>query len=146
MAEPLTDDARRWLAEHRNAVLITLRSDGSPQSSNVTARFDGSAFQVSVTADRAKTRNLARDARAVLHVLGSDFWSYASVSCTAELGPVSTEPGDAAGRDLLALHDAVDTRPHPDPEEFFAAMVADRRLVLTLHPLSVTGSGWTTQR
>ncbi len=138
----LTDEVRSWLTGRSRIVLITLRSDGSPQSSNVLASFDGTSFRVSVTAGRAKTHNLARDPRAVVHVLGDDFWSYASVSCDARLGPVTTTSGDDAGRELLALHDALSSAPHPDPDEFLAAMVEQHRLVLTLVPRSVAGSGW----
>src|SRR3954451_1700293 len=94
----LTDAARDWLTGRTRAVLITTRADGSPQSSNVLTAFDGTSFRVSVTADRAKTRNLARDPRAVVHVVGDDFWSYASVACTATLGEITTTPGDEAGR------------------------------------------------
>ena len=88
----LNDAARSWLTGRTRAVLITTRADGSPQSSNVLTAFDGTAFRVLVTADRAKTRNLARDPRAVVHVVGDDFWSYASVSCSATLGAVTTVP------------------------------------------------------
>ena len=51
----LTDAARDWLTGRTRAVLVTIRADGSPQSSNVLAAFDGTSFRVSVTADRAKT-------------------------------------------------------------------------------------------
>lgn len=138
----LSDAARDWLTGRTRAVLITTRADGSPQSSNVLAAFDGTTFRVSVTADRAKTRNLARDPRAVVHVLGDDFWAYASVSCQATLGAVTVTPGDDAGRALLATYEAITGERHGDPEEFFAAMIGERRLVLTLTPHSVVGSGW----
>ncbi len=138
----LTDTARAWLTDRTRAVLITVRADGSPQSSNVLTAFDGTSFRVSVTADRAKTRNLARDPRAVVHVVGDDFWSYASVSCDATLGAVTTTPGDDAGRALLETYEAITGKRHADPEEFFAAMVDEHRLVLTLTPTSVVGSGW----
>jgi uncharacterized protein len=138
----LTDAAREWLAAHQRAVLITTRADGSPQSSNVLATFDGTAFRVSVTADRAKTRNLARDPRAVMHVLGEDFWAFASVSCTAGLSPVTREPGDEAGQALLATYEAIAGKPHPDPAEFFGVQVDERRLVLTLTATGVVGAGW----
>ena len=96
-----------------------------------------------VTADRAKTRNLARDPRAVVHVLGGDFWSYASVACSARLGAVSTEPGDQAAQDLLALFADISGKPHPNPQEFFDVQVAEQRLLLSLTPESISGSGWT---
>ncbi|MEO7373042.1 MAG: PPOX class F420-dependent oxidoreductase [Terrimesophilobacter sp.] len=138
----ITDEALAWLATHHNAVLVTLRSDGSTQSSNVLTAFDGTVFRVSVTATRAKTRNLTRDPRATMHVLGTDFWGYASVSCTAHVGAVSSTPGDQPGQDLLALYNSISDAPHPAPTDFLQAMVDQRRLVLTLHPESVSGSGW----
>ena len=138
----LTDAARAWLTGRRQVIVVTTRADGYPQSSNVVADFDGVAFRVSVTAGRAKTRNLERDPRCLAHVLGDDFWGFASLACDATLGPVTTQAGDEAGRHLLALHDALSDAPHSDPDEFFAAMVDERRLVLTLTPRSIAGSGW----
>jgi PPOX class probable F420-dependent enzyme len=142
MMGSLTAGAREWLTQHDSAVLITVRADGSPQSSNVLTAFDGDAFRVSVTAGRAKTRNLARDPRATVHVLGTDFWSYASVKCSAHLGAVSTEEGDHAAVDLLKLYEDITKKPHPNPQEFFGVQVAEQRLLLTLNPESVSGMGW----
>ena len=53
-------------------VLVTLRRDGRPQTSNVVYAVRGSQVLVSVTEDRAKTRNLRRAPRADLHVSTSD--------------------------------------------------------------------------
>jgi PPOX class probable F420-dependent enzyme len=130
-----------WLAERHQAVLVTLRADGSPQSSNLSYALVDSLAKVSLTEDRAKTRNLRRDPRAVLHVLGDSFWQYQSVRATAELSPVTTTPGDAVGRELLEVYEAIAGQPHPDPQEFFQAMVDERRLVLTLTPISSVGFG-----
>jgi PPOX class probable F420-dependent enzyme len=88
---------RRWVRDRHQAVLITVRSDGSPQSSDVVVAFDGARFRVSVTADRAKTRNVRRDRRAVLHILGPVFGSYASVRAVASVGAQSFTPGDPVG-------------------------------------------------
>ena len=120
------------LTDRHQAVLVTLRRDGSPQSSNVVFAFADGVARVSVTADRAKTRNLQRDPRAVLHVLGDDFWSYGAFPATASFSDVTTEPGDEVGRELLEVYEAITGAPHPDPDEFFAAMVEERRLVLRL--------------
>ena len=126
----LTAASRDWLAQHHQAVLITLRADGSAQSSNV------------LTAGRAKTRNLSRDPRAVVHVLGGNFWGYASVTCSARLGTVSTAAGDQAGQDLLRLFNDISEQPHPNPPEFFDVQVAEQRLLLSLSAESISGSGW----
>jgi PPOX class probable F420-dependent enzyme len=135
-AQFLTDSEIEWLKKHHTAVLVTIRRDGSPQTSNVAIGFNGTEAHVSVTAERAKTRNLQRDPRGVLHVLGDNFGQYASLAVDAVVGPVSVEPGDQAGIDLLALYESVSAKPHPDPDEFFAAMVTDHRLLLRLIPRS----------
>jgi len=142
VTDVLSEPTRAWLHAQHHAVLITLRSSGSAQSSNVVFGYDGALARVSVTADRAKTRNLARDPRAVLHVLGEDFSSYASVSVEATLGAVAREPGDAACRVLLALYEQVAGTPHHDPVDFDRAMVAEQRLVLSLVPHAVVGWGY----
>ena len=142
MTEPVLSDAvKQWLVGRRQIVLVTIRADGSPQTSNVSTGFDGTAFQVSITETRAKTRNLRRDPRAVVHVLGDDFWTYASIAARAELSPLTSAPGDATGQALLELYNRVSPKPHPDPDDFFRAMVADQRLVLTLTPTSITAMG-----
>jgi PPOX class probable F420-dependent enzyme len=140
----LTSASRQWLTQHHQAVLITLRADGSAQSSNVLTAFDGDVFRVSVTAGRAKTRNLARDPRAIVHVLGGNFWEYASVVCSAHLGAVSRRAGDEAGEDLLRLFNDISKAPHPEPEEFFDVQVKEQRLLLSLSAQSISGAGWGT--
>ncbi len=120
------------VAKQDRGVLVTLMRNGRPQMSNVAYHLDGGVLRISVTADRAKTKNLARDPRASLHVTTADFWRWAVAEGTAELSPLTTEPGDGVGQELLALHDAVQHEPHPDPDEFFAAMVTDRRQVVRL--------------
>lgn len=122
------EEADRFVAERHKGVLVTLKADGRPQLSNIVYAVLDGRVRVSVTADRAKTRNLRRDPRVSLHVTSDDFWRYLVVEGEAELSPVASEPGDDVCRRLLALHDAVAPQPHPDPDEFHAAMVAERRL------------------
>lgn len=131
----------QWLADRHQAVLVTLRADGSPQTSNIAFALLDGVLKVSVTDDRAKTRNLRRDPRGVLHVLGDSFWVYSSVSVTADPTEITTEAGDAVGRELLAVYEAITGKAHPDPAEFFAAMVAEKRLVLRLTPVSAVSQG-----
>jgi PPOX class probable F420-dependent enzyme len=136
-------EADRFLAERHKGVLVTLKSDGRPQLSNIVYALLAGRVRVSLTADRAKTRNLARDPRVSLHVTSDDFWRYLVVEGEAELSPIASEPGDAVCRRLLALHDAVASEPHPDPAEFHQAMVAEGRLELSFavqHRYPVSGS------
>jgi PPOX class probable F420-dependent enzyme len=137
----LSDGMLEWLSDRHHGVLVTVRSDRSPQSSNIAFDVQGGQALVSVTADRAKTRNLQRDPRGLLHVIGDNVWTYASIRVAAQVGPLSEEPGDAVGQELLQLFERVAGKPHPDPQEFFEAMVTDKRLVLRLELLSVVGQG-----
>jgi PPOX class probable F420-dependent enzyme len=130
-----------WLTDRHQGVLVTLKADGSPQTSNVLFVFRDGVARVSVTDDRAKTHNLRRDPRAVLHVVGDSFWTYASVQVTADLTEVSTEAGDALGRELLELYETISGEPHPDPEEFLQAQVSERRLLLRLVPIGAVSMG-----
>jgi PPOX class probable F420-dependent enzyme len=130
----MTDDAlTALLASRHQGVLATLKGDGRPQLSNVVYAYDAPAglIRVSVTDDRAKTRNLRRDPRASLHVTTEKFWPYAVAEGTAELSPVAAGPGDRTVEELVDLYRAIQGE-HPDWDDYHQVMVAERRLVLRL--------------
>jgi PPOX class probable F420-dependent enzyme len=124
-----------FVAENRWGVLATIKSDGRPQVSNVGYSYDPDAelIRISVTADRAKTRNLERDPRVTLHVASQDFWTWVAVEGTAELTPVAADPNDAAVEELVTYYRGISGE-HPDWDEYRAAMVADRRRVVRFRP------------
>jgi PPOX class probable F420-dependent enzyme len=123
------------VAEHRWGVLATVKRDGRPQLSNVGYAYDGAegVVRVSVTADRAKTRNLERDPRVTLHVASRDFWSWVAVEGTAELTPVAADPHDATVEELITYYRGVSGE-HDDWDDYRAAMVRERRLVVRFRP------------
>ena len=131
--------ANPFLHEHSHGVLMTIKRDGRPQASNISYAYDHGIARISVTDSRAKTKNLRRDSRASLYVTSKDFWRFVVAEGTAELGRVTTTPGDAAGQELLEVYNAISPVAHPDPDEFFAAMVADQRLVIRLNVQRVYG-------
>jgi PPOX class probable F420-dependent enzyme len=121
------------LSRRKQGVLVTLRRDGRPQLSNVSYAWYPAeqVIRISATDDRAKTRNLRRDPRASFHVTSDDFWSYAVVDGQAELSAVAEDPHDAAVEELIGVYRAVGGE-HPDWDDYRAAMVADRRLVIRI--------------
>ncbi|GAA2070393.1 PPOX class F420-dependent oxidoreductase [Streptomyces albiaxialis] len=121
------------LPRRRLGVLVTLKRDGRPQLSNVNYHYDAATrtVRVSVTASRAKTRNLLRDPRASFHVMSEDGWAWTVVEGDAELSAVAAEPYDAAVEELVALYRAIQGE-HPDWDEYRAAMIADQRQVVRL--------------
>jgi PPOX class probable F420-dependent enzyme len=129
-----------FLAENKWGVLATIKSDGRPQLSNVGYSYDPDAqlIRVSVTAARAKTRNLERDPRVTLHVASKDFWTWVAVDGTAELTPVAADPQDATVEELVTYYRGINGE-HHDWDEYRAAMVADRRRVVRFRPEHVYG-------
>ncbi|MEU6524234.1 PPOX class F420-dependent oxidoreductase [Streptomyces sp. NPDC046924] len=121
------------IGDHNGGVLVTLKRDGRPQLSNVNHAYypDERLIRVSLTDDRAKTRNLRRDPRASYHVTTPDRWAYTVAEGTAELSPVAADPHDETVQELIRLYRDVNGE-HPDWDDYRAAMVRDRRLVLRL--------------
>lgn len=131
-------EAVRFLEDQHRGVLVTIRSNGLPQVSNIMySVIDGDVW-VSVTADRAKTSNARRDPRAVLHVTTPDFSSYVGVECDVSLSPTAAMTGDSVLADLRRLYRSM-AGEHPDWEDYDRAMINDQRLVMVLHPLRAYG-------
>lgn len=130
---PLSDEAlSRLLGTQQFGTLATVKSSGHPHLTTMAYSWDAEARVVrfSTTADRAKPRHLRRDPRAALHVQGGDVWSFAVAEGEAEVSEVTQVPGDAVGRELLAL---VPEAAKPEDEAaFLEQLVAERRVVVRL--------------
>ena len=131
-------EAVDWAAERRLGVLITIRSDGRPQSSDIVYYVDTGVFHISMTAGRAKAVNLRRDPRAVLHISDEKAWSYVSLDGTVELSPPTTTPGDATSDALVDYYERMAGQ-HPDWNEYRQAMIDEGRLVARFTPTSAAG-------
>ena len=106
----------RWTT--RQSVLTTIRGDGRPQLSNVFHHvFDDGIIRISITAGRAKYRNLLREPWAALHVTSDDFFAYVVLEGTVELAPVPTRPDDPTV-DELVLHYRAVVGEHEDWDAF----------------------------
>lgn len=141
----MTDDSTQnalfeLLSAGHGGILVTLKQDGRPQLSNVSHAYypDERTIRISVTDDRAKTRNLRRDPRASYHVTSADRWAYTVAEGTAELSPVAQDPNDDTVGELVRLYRDV-LGEHPDWDDYRAAMVRDRRLVVRLRVDRVYG-------
>ncbi|MDX6296509.1 MAG: hypothetical protein QOI51_366 [Nocardioidaceae bacterium] len=132
----MSDDRIFSFAASRNlGVLATLKRDGRPQLSAVSYAFDPETrtARVSVTDDRAKTRNVRRDPRVSFFVSSDDGWSYVVLEGDAELSPVARDEHDDAVEALIDLYRTVRGADHPDWDDYRRAMVQEKRLVLTIH-------------
>jgi PPOX class probable F420-dependent enzyme len=126
-------DALAFAADHRHGVIVTIKADGRPQLSNIAYALVDGVFLVSVTDDRAKTKNLRRDPRTSLHVTRDDFYAYVVLEGDTQLSPVAAAPDDDTVDQLVQYYRAV-AGEHPDWDEYRRAMVTDRRLVARFSP------------
>ncbi|MGW5657127.1 pyridoxamine 5'-phosphate oxidase family protein [Streptomyces humi] len=120
------------LGRQRFGTLATVKRSGHPHLTTMVYSWDPEARTVrfSTTADRVKVQHLRRDPRAALHVSGGDVWSFAVAEGEAVVSESTTVPGDAVGRELLAMIPAAG-RPE-DEAAFLEELVAERRVVIRL--------------
>jgi PPOX class probable F420-dependent enzyme len=127
-------EALTFVTARNQGVVVTIRDNGRPQLSNIFyVPGDDGVLRVSITDTRAKTANIRRDPRVSLYVLGDNFYQYVVLECAAQLTPVAADPHDDTVDQLVAYYRA-GSGEHPDWEEYRAAMVADKRLILSLRP------------
>ena len=107
-----------FLRPRHQAILMTTRRDGRPQSSPNTCGVDGEGrIVISTYPERAKVRNIRRDPRVSVCVLSPDFGGpWVQVDGTAEVLdlPEAVEP--------LVEYFRVISGEHPDWDEYRQAM------------------------
>ncbi|GAB2957836.1 TIGR03618 family F420-dependent PPOX class oxidoreductase [Micromonospora polyrhachis] len=135
-----TGELSRLLSEQQFGVLASVKRDGHPHLSTVLYRWapEERILRISSTADRLKVRQLKRDPHVALHVNGPDVWSFAVAEGEAEVSAVSAVPGDAIGRELLAL-----TPGFTDPADeaaFLDQLVAEQRVVIRIRVSRLYGT------
>ena len=120
--------AADFLRAHHRAVLATSRSDGRPQLSPVTCTVDDEGrVMISTRETAVKTRNLRRSPHASLCVFTDNFFGeWVQVEGDAEIIPLPE------AMDLLVDYYRRASGDHPDWDEYRAAMVRDRRVIVRI--------------
>jgi PPOX class probable F420-dependent enzyme len=123
-----SEAALDFIRTQHHAVLATLKADGTPQLSPVTAGIDDDGHVMISTRQTAyKVRNIRRDPRVWLCAMPDTFFgNWLQVEGTA---------------DIVELPDAMDglvdyyrriSGEHPDWPDYRAAMVRDQRVLLRI--------------
>ena len=121
------EQALEYLKRNHRGVLATLKADGRPQLSNMAYMLDDDGtIKISTTSDRAKTRNVRRDPRVSLLVLGDNWYQYRVVEGTGRI------IDEGVQSELRRVYEAIAGKPHPDWQEFDEAMVREQRVILTI--------------
>ncbi|MET7910229.1 PPOX class F420-dependent oxidoreductase [Streptomyces avermitilis] len=124
------DELLEFVRPRHRAILLTRRTDGSPQGSPLTCGVDDSGrIVVSTYPERAKTRNARRDEQVSLIVL-SDDWNgpWVQIDGTAEVldSPDSVEPLVEYYRNIAGEH--------PDWDEYRQAMIKQGKSIIRITP------------
>ena len=120
--------AREFLRVHHHAVLATVRTDGRPQLSPITAGVDDEGRVLISTRETAmKAKNLARDPRASLCVLNDGFFGeWMQVEGTAEIVHLPE------AMDLLVDYYRRISGEHPDWDDYRNAMQREQRVLVRI--------------
>jgi PPOX class probable F420-dependent enzyme len=122
------DEVRAFIRSHHRGVLATLRQDGGPQLSPVTVGVDDDGTLIISTREPAiKTLNIRRVGRAWLCVFEDAFfgrWVQAEGPATVESLPQAME--------ALVRYYRLISGEHPDWDDYRAAMVRDRRVLVRM--------------
>ncbi|GAA1648524.1 TIGR03618 family F420-dependent PPOX class oxidoreductase [Nonomuraea maheshkhaliensis] len=124
------DKALGFLRDNHRAVLLTRHRDGRPQMSPVTAGVQDGHIVISTRETAAKVRNARRDSQVSLCVFTDRFFGdWIQVDGTAEIVslPEAMEPLVTYYRDISGEH--------PDWDDYRAAMVRDRRVIMRVTPV-----------
>jgi PPOX class probable F420-dependent enzyme len=128
------DEAIEFVRRQHQAVLATLKKDGTPQLSPVTAGVDADGRVVISTRQTAyKVRNVRRDPRVWLCAFPDGFYGrWAQLDGTAEIVELP------AAMDGLIRYYRDISGEHPDWDDYRAAMEREQRVLLTV---TVTRAG-----
>jgi PPOX class probable F420-dependent enzyme len=122
------EDVREFLRVHHRGVLATLRRDGQPQLSPIVVGIDDDGAMIVSTREPAmKTAHVRRTGRASVCVFEDGFfgrWVQAE-------GPATVESLPEALDGLVRYYRLV-AGEHPDWDEYRAAMLRERRVLLRI--------------
>jgi len=122
------EKAQAFVSTRHRAVLATYRKDGRPQLSPVSAAVDAEGHIVISSRESAyKVGNVRRDPRVSVCVFDDGFFGpWVQIDGTAEIVPLpeALEP-------LVDYYRAISGE-HPDWDDYRAAMVRDRRVIIKI--------------
>jgi PPOX class probable F420-dependent enzyme len=140
----LSAEQRAFFEQTRTAVMITLRSDGTPHAVRIgVALVDGKIWSSGVPS-RVRTANLRRDPRGSLVLLPSGY-GYLTIEAHVRI-----LEGEDAPSQSMRLFRVMQQRPEGpllwngeplEPDAFLERMAAEQRLIYEFEPLRVYGYG-----
>ncbi len=122
------ETTKGFIAANHRGILLTYRSDGSPQMSPIIAAVDDDGYVVVSSRETAyKVKNLKRDSRASLCMFTDRFYGeWRQVDGVAEV------VGLPEAMEKLVDYYRRLSGEHPDWDEYRDAMIAERRVLIRI--------------
>ena len=134
------DKAIQFLTTHHKGIVSTIRGDGSIHSSVIVCgTYKGVAAFVSVYPRSQKIANLRRNPTCSVLSVSENWRSYIVAEGQATLFDYSNTDPENFRIMLREVYRACSDTPHPDWEEFDAAMVNQGAVVVLVDPNRVYG-------
>lgn len=118
----------RFLEQHHDAVMVTLKRDGTPHVARMGVGLVDGKLWSSGTETRIRTRHLRRDPRCTLFVFGGGRQEWLGLETE-----VVILDGDGAPELNLVLYRILAGKDPDDLAEYRAAMVTEQRLIYEFH-------------
>lgn len=120
----MDDKVREFLEKHHDAVMTTVKQDGTPHVARVAIALVEGKLWSSGTQTRVRTKHLHRSPRSALMVMDeSDRYRWLGLECK-----VTILDGDDAPQLNLQLYRKLAGEP-TDLDEYLEAMVTEQRLI-----------------
>lgn len=132
MGVELSKEAQAFLTEKVYAHLATIMRDGSPQNTPVWVDSDGTNVLVNTAEGRVKTKNLYRDGRVALSIMGME----SGYRCLYVRGRVKEITTEGANEHIDALSLTYTGNP-----VYAGHARGEKRLKVVIEPLKVTERG-----
>ncbi|MFI6828947.1 TIGR03618 family F420-dependent PPOX class oxidoreductase [Kribbella sp. NPDC050241] len=136
----LPESAHRLFTEPKDATVITIDPDGSPQAALVWAERDGDEVLLGIQQPHRKTRNLHRDPRVTL-VIQDDRVSSRGITQYLVIRGIAKLEGPDIPADYKALMDRMSQRYLNVPEFPFGEGIWHTGMIARITVESTTGEG-----
>lgn len=121
----MDDRVRKFLEQHHDAVMTTLKKDGRPHVARIGAGLVDGKLWSSGTRTRVRTKNLQRDPRATLLVLGGNRFEWLALETETKI----IDDGDGTIDENLALYRVLAGKDPDDMDDYYRGMRDEKRLI-----------------
>ncbi len=121
----MDDKVREFLEKNHDAVMTTVKKDGTPHVARIGIGLVDGKLWSSATNTRARTKHVKRDPRSTLMVLSDNRWGWIGLETEVEI----IDDGDGTIEQNLALYRVIAGKDPDDMADYERGMRDEERIV-----------------